>query len=250
MAHKDTEQEKVIGLIHQRRRLLPREGGRKLYRYLQPYLQEYGIKMGRDRLFALLREHQMLIEPRRKYKMTTQSRHHFYTYQNLIKGYVPDGPNQLWVSDITYLRTQNGFCYLALITDAFSRKIVGYDVSNSLELKGTLKALKSALRSLPDHYNLIHHSDRGFQYCSNAYTKLLSKHNINISMAAKGNCYENALAERVNGILKDEFFLDLYFDNMLQAKKACVQAIKRYNSTRFHLALEYKTPNQVHYNAA
>ena len=218
--------------------MLPREGGRKLYKHLQPHFNEHKIKMGRDKLFDLLRDQHMLIEPRRKYKVTTQSRHRFYTYSNLIKDYVPKKPNQLWVSDITYLRTQNGFCYLALITDAYSRKIVGYDVSNSLGLEGTLRALKSALKTLPDYHTLIHHSDRGLQYCSNAYTKLLSKNNIRISMTAKGNCYENALAERVNGILKDEFYLDLVFDNIGQAKKTCSQTIKLYNSKRFHLALD------------
>ena len=250
MACKNSAQEKVINLIHQRRGLLPREGGRKLYKHLQPHLSEYGIKMGRDRLFKLLRDHHMLVKPRRKYKMTTQSKHHFYTYSNLIRSYVPEGPNQLWVSDITYLRTKSGFCYLALTTDAYSRKIVGYDVSNSLELQGALKALRAALRSLPNYHSLIHHSDRGIQYCSSPYTQLLDKNNIRISMAAKGNCYENALAERVNGILKDEFYLDQYFDNIHQARRACSHAIKIYNSERFHLALNYKTPKQMHENAA
>jgi putative transposase len=230
--------------------LLPREGGRKLHKYLQPQLVEHGIQLGRDRLFKLLRDHQMLVEPRRKYKVTTQSKHHFYVYSNLTTAYVPDRPNQLWVSDITYLRTHHGFCYLALITDAYSRKIVGYDISDSLELVGTLRALKLALRGLPLKHRLIHHSDRGFQYCSNAYTDLLKKNNILISMSAKGNCYENAKAERVNGILKNEFYLDYCFYDINQARKACLQAIKIYNEERFHLALDYKTPNHVHENAA
>jgi transposase InsO family protein len=237
---------KVLRVIHQRRNYLPREGGRKLYEYLRPYLASECIKLGRDKLFDLLRNHQMLVEPRRKYKVTTNSRHRFHTYSNLVKGYKPNGPNNLWVSDITYLRTHQGFCYLALVTDAYSRKIVGYDISNSLELEGCVRALKKALKQLPTGQELIHHSDRGLQYCSNRYTDMLKKNQIRISMAAKGNCYENALAERVNGILKDEFFLDYNFNDLDQAKQACNEAIKLYNEKRFHLALQMKTPNQVH----
>ncbi len=233
-------------MIHQRRKYLPREGGRKLYEYLGPHLASESIKLGRDKLFDLLRNNQMLVEPRRKYKVTTDSRHRFYTYTNLLKDYSPKAPNKLWVSDITYLRTRKGFCYLALITDAYSRKIVGYDVSNSLELEGCVRALKKALKQSPKCHSLIHHSDRGIQYCSYRYTNILKRNNINISMAAKGNCYENALAERVNGILKDEFYLDYYFNDLQQARQACKQAIMLYNEKRFHLALQMKTPNQVH----
>lgn len=236
-------------MINQRRIYLPREGGRKLYKFLRPHLAGQHIKMGRDKLFDLLRAHQMLIEPRRKYKVTTNSKHRFYTYTNQVKEYKPKEPNNLWVSDITYLRTRKGFCYLALITDAYSRKIVGYDVSNSLELVGCIRALNKALKQLPNDHKLIHHSDRGIQYCSHAYTKLLLRNKINISMAAKGNCYENALAERVNGILKDEFYLDYYFNDLRQAKKVCHQAIKIYNEKRFHLALQMKIPNEVHHAA-
>ena len=241
-----TNRQKALSLIQGRREVLPREGGRKLYHYLRPHLTEHGIKMGRDKLFDLLRSQQMLIEPRRKYKVTTNSKHRFNTYANLIKEKKIEGSNRVWVSDITYLRTRKGFCYLALITDAFSRKIVGYDVSNSLELEGCVRTLKKALKQLPFSHDLIHHSDRGIQYCSNVYTDILSKNNIKISMAAKGNCYENAIAERVNGILKNEFYLDFYFNDINQVKKACAQAINLYNLKRFHLALQMKTPNEVH----
>ncbi len=244
-----TDRQKVLSLIQERREVLPREGGRKLYHYLRPLLTEHGIKMGRDKLFDLLRSQQMLVEPRRKYKVTTNSKHRFNTYANLIKEKKIEGPNKVWVSDITYLRTREGFCYLALITDAFSRKIVGYDVSNSLELEGCVRTLKKALKQLPFSHDLIHHSDRGIQYCSNVYTDILSKYNIKISMAAKGNCYENAIAERVNGILKNEFYLDFYFNDINQVKKACAQAINLYNLKRFHLALQMKTPNEVHQEA-
>lgn len=244
-----TNRQKALSLIQERREVLPREGGRKLYHYLRPLLTEHGIKMGRDKLFDLLRSQQMLVEPRRKYKVTTNSKHRFNTYANLIKEKKIEGPNKVWVSDITYLRTRKGFCYLALITDAFSRKIVGYDVSNSLELEGCVRTLKKALKQLPFSHDLIHHSDRGIQYCSNVYTDILSKNNIKISMAAKGNCYENAIAERVNGILKNEFYLDFYFNDINQVKKACAQAINLYNLKRFHLALQMKTPNEVHQEA-
>lgn len=241
-----TTSQKVLSLIQERREILPREGGRKLYNYIRPYLSENHIKMGRDKLFDLLRDQNMLVEPRRKYKVTTNSNHRFNTYSNLIKKEKPKGPNKVWVSDITYLRTRKGFCYLALITDAFSRKIVGYDISNNLELDGCVRALKKALKQLPGDHNLTHHSDRGIQYCSNVYTGLLLKNDIKISMAAKGNCYENALAERVNGILKNEFYLDFYFNDLRQVRKVCHQAINLYNVKRFHLALQMKTPNEVH----
>lgn len=240
----------VLKMIEERREILPREGGRKLYKHLRPQLSYSQIKFGRDKLFDLLRTYNMLVEPRRKYKVTTNSNHRFYTYSNLTKTYKPCSPNRLWVSDITYIRTRQGFCYLALITDAFSRKIVGYDISNSLELNGCMRALKTAIKTLGSDYDLIHHSDRGIQYCSNIYTEYLKKNNIKISMASKGNCYENALAERINGILKDEFYLDINFNNLAQAKKACNQVINIYNSERFHLALQMRTPNEIHKNVA
>jgi transposase InsO family protein len=150
------------------------------------------------------------------------------------------------VSDITYIRTIKGFCYLALITDAYSRKIVGYDISNSLELEGALRALKKALKSLPAGHDLIHHSDRGIQYCSYEYTNLLKKRGVKISMASKGDCYENALAERVNGILKQEYYLDVNFIGVKHAIKACRDAIFIYNNHRLHMALNYKIPEYVH----
>ncbi len=155
-------------------------------------------------------------------------------------------PNQVWVADITYIRTLNGFCYLALITDMYSRKIVGYDLSDSLELKGCVRALNKAVYQAKNIENLIHHSDRGIQYCSNVYTQILKKKKINISMTEENHCYENALAERVNGILKDEFYLDQTFMNTAHAKRATKSAIKLYNEIRLHLSLDFKTPNMVY----
>jgi putative transposase len=154
--------------------------------------------------------------------------------------------NQVWVSDITYIRTIKGFCYLALITDMYSRKIIGYDISNSLELKGCVRALNKALYQSKDITGLIHHSDRGIQYCSNVYTQILKRNNIGISMTEENHCYENAMAERVNGILKDEFYLDQTFDSLQHAKRATKNAINLYNEIRLHLSLDYKTPNMVY----
>ena len=203
-------------------------------------------KIGRDRFFRWLRTHQLLVRPKRSYIRTTRSNHRFRVYNNLTVGFNLNSPNQIWVSDITYLRTLKGFCYLALITDAFSRKIVGYDVSDSLELDGCLRALQRALGSVSNPSNIIHHSDRGFQYCSNPYTDLLKSQGVRISMAAKGNCYENALAERVNGILKDEFNLDVTFENLAQAAKAVHQSVYLYNQQRPHWSINLLTPYEKH----
>ena len=188
---------------------------------------------------------------RKKYSSrTTNSLHRFYKYHNIIKDFKASRPNQIWVSDITYIRTIKGFCYLALITDAYSRKIVGYDLSNSLELSGCVRALNKALYKAKNIDRLIHHSDRGIQYCSNGYTQILKRHNIAISMTEDNHCYENALAERINGILKDEFYLDQTFTDVAHAKRATKNAINLYNEIRLHLSLDYKTPNYVHQNAA
>ena len=192
-----------------------------------------------------------MLSLRKKYSSrTTNSLHRFYKYHNIIKDFKASRTNQIWVSDITYIRTIKGFCYLALITDAYSRKIIGYDLSNSLELSGCVRALNKALYKAKNIDGLIHHSDRGIQYCSNGYTQILKRHNIAISMTEDNHCYENALAERINGILKDEFYLDQTFNDVAHAKRATKNAINLYNEIRLHLSLDYKTPNYVHQNAA
>ena len=208
------------------------------------------IKVGRDYLFDILREHDMLVRRKKAYCKTTNSYHRFHKYSNLIKDLSITRPNQVWASDITYIRTVKGFCYLALITDVFSRKILGYDISDSLELAGCLRALKMAIGHARPAPGLIHHSDRGLQYCSNQYVEQLQKHKILISMTEENHCYENALAERVNGILKDEFYLDQCFFSTLHACMATRNAIKIYNSKRLHLSLGFKTPDTVFYNVA
>jgi len=233
-------------LVQPIRHLMPRVGGKKLYFMIQPGMLEKRIKIGRDRFFKWLRHNDLLVRRKKQYVNTTQSHHRFWIYNNLTSSVNLTGSNQLWVSDITYLRTLEGFCYLALITDAYSRKIVGYDVSDSLELDGCMRALKSAFQTASDLGQLIHHSDRGIQYCSNQYTSLLKQRGIKISMAAKGNCYENALAERINGILKDEFNLDTKFKTKQQAIQAVQQSVYIYNTHRPHWSLKLRTPLQLH----
>jgi transposase InsO family protein len=213
---------------------------------LRDKMNEKAIKIGRDRFFDWLRDHDLLISPKRMYVQTTQSNHRFWVHENLTDSLTLNGPNQLWVSDITYIRTLEGFCYLALITDAYSRKIVGHDISDSMSLEGCLRALKSATQTASDLSRLVHHSDRGFQYCSNPYTDFLREKKIRISMAAKGNCYENALAERVNGILKNEFNLDFTFKTKLLAAKAVHESVYIYNQQRPHWAINLLTPNECH----
>ncbi len=192
----------------------------------------------------------MLTLRKRYSSRTTNSLHRFYKYKNIIKDLEVTRPNQVWVSDITYIRTIKGFCYLALITDMHSRKIVGYDISNSLELKGCVRALNKALYQTKNINRLIHHSDRGIQYCSNQYTQILKRKKIDISMTEENHCYENAIAERVNGILKDEFYLDQTFTDVAHAKRATKNAINLYNEIRLHLSLDFKTPNMVYLKTA
>jgi len=241
---------KIIEIVKKRRKSLPREGVRKLMKSLHQEFDKVNVKVGRDTLFSVLRKHQMLTLRKRYSARTTNSYHRFYKYSNSIKGLEINRSNQVWASDITYIRTLNGFCYLALITDMYSRKIVGYDLSDSLELKGCVRALNKAVYQAKDIKGLIHHSDRGIQYCSNVYTQILKRKKIDISMTEENHCYENAMAERVNGILKDEFYLDQTFMNVKHAKRAAKNAIKLYNQVRLHLSLDFKTPNMVYENAA
>jgi len=243
-------EQKVVELVKKSRRTLTREGTRKLMKSLKDEFQKNNIKIGRDQLFRILRENGLLIRRKKYSSRTTNSYHRFYKYGNIIKELKINRPNQVWAADITYIRTIKGFCYLALITDLYSRKIVGYDLSDSLELTGCVRAFKKAAYHNKITRKLIHHSDRGIQYCSNVYTNELKRKKIDISMTEDNHCYENAIAERVNGILKDEFYLDQTFFSVVHAKKAAKNAIKLYNSKRLHLSLEYKTPNYVHQYAA
>lgn len=217
-----------------------------MYNWIKPDLQMAGIKMGRDKFFELLAKHALLVKRRRKYISTTDSYHRFRVYKNLLKDKHLGKAHQGWVSDITYIRTGKDFVYLFLITDAFSRKIVGWNLSESLKISGAISALKMALRQCPQTRDVIHHSDRGIQYCSKGYVKLLNKAKMKISMTEENHCYENATAERVNGILKQEYSLEETFISERQAFKAVKEAIWFYNMERPHWSLKLATPQQIH----
>lgn len=225
---------------------MPRLGTRKLYYLLKESFKRDGILLGRDRLFDLLRREGLLIARKKKYIRTTDSRHWMRRYPNLVKGLGLERPEQLWVADITYLTTNSGYCYLHLITDAYSKRIMGYYVSQTLAACETIKALQMALKNRQYDQSLIHHSDRGLQYCSSAYVKILQKSSIVISMTEDGSPYDNAIAERVNGILKDEFSLDEIFSDLRQLKLQVSQSIQRYNSQRPHESNHLLTPDQMH----
>lgn len=224
-------------------------GTRKLYELLQPFLLAHQIKMGRDRLFDLLAAHKLLIRRRKRRVYTTNSFHRYKKYPNLIKGIIAKAPNQIWVSDITYWRIDSGFVYISLITDAYSRKIVGYHLANHLQTTATIEALHMALLNLPkDGLQLIHHSDRGAQYCSNEYVKLLQNNNIDISMTENPDPLENAIAERVNGIIKEEYLNDYQVENIQEATELLETVVNLYNNERPHMSIGNLTPNQVHQN--
>jgi len=223
-------------------------GTRKLYSKLQEFMKENQIKMGRDALFNLLAENKMLVRRRKRSVRTTNSAHWLKKYPNLIKDFTPMAPNELWVSDITYWKLSNGrFVYINLITDAFSRKIVGFYVADSLAAIESIKALDMALREWNNKSkSLIHHSDRGVQYCSSGYVKKLNKNGVNISMTENGSPYENAIAERVNGILKSEYLYDYEVSNLEQARKRVREVINLYNDERPHSSIGNLTPSLVH----
>ena len=205
-------------------------------------------KIGRDTFIGILRNNNLLVERKKSFTRTTDSNHPYYKWKNLIQGIEITHKNQVWVSDITYIRTLKGFRYLFLVTDLFSRRIMGYSLSNSLSIEGGIKALKKALKHRDRTIPLIHHSDRGIQYCCKEYVQLLQKEKIDISMTEKDHCYENACAERVNGILKAEFLLDRTFNDEQLAERAVRSAIETYNQERLHWSLELKTPDSIFFN--
>lgn len=238
----------VLDAVRRIRQYLPRVGGRKLHRMLAEVapLKGWNFHVGRDWLFELLRDHRLLLPRRRSRQRTTDSNHGWPVYPNRLAEQTPDGPHQAWAADITYIRCQEGFAYLALVTDVYSRQIVGWDLSRSLELEGACRALQRAYKQAPEQARPLHHSDRGSQYASRAYRTQLKTHKSTISMTEEDHCYENALAERVNGILKQEFYMDQCFADVEQARKACREAIWSYNYLRPHMSLDYQTPAQYH----
>lgn len=238
----------LLQMVESQRKLMPRIGGRKLLHLLKPLLNGEML-MGRDSFFDFLRKHHLLVGKPRLRARTTFSNHWLHKYPNLIAGYEPEKVHRLWVSDITYIPTAEGFCYLSLITDAYSRKIIGWAAGNSLEASHSVKALKMALCQLPKGTrDVVHHSDRGVQYCCQQYVKLLKKNHFQISMTENSDPRENAMAERVNGILKDEWLNQVSFKTVDQAEGEISKVIKIYNQQRPHSSLGMKTPGFVHVN--
>jgi transposase InsO family protein len=243
------ETELLLKEVQQIRKDHKRIGTRKLYEMLAPIMMEHQIKMGRDKLFDLLSAHHLLIRRRRRNIRTTFSNHWLRKYPNLIRNFVPTAPNQLWVSDITYWKVNNITVYITLITDAYSHRIVGYNLAQSLEAVESIKALQMALSALGagSHFNLIHHSDRGLQYCSSAYVKLLIDSDIKISMTESGDPLENPVAERVNGIMKEEYLEPKGVKSVSEAITYLHKAIALYNSERPHMSISNYTPDSVHF---
>jgi putative transposase len=241
------EGELVAGLVKRERCLQPRLGTRKLYHLLKPELEQAGVRLGRDRMFEELRRRDLLLEPvAAEYPRTTQSYHNLPVFRNLVKDLEVKASNQVWVSDLTYLRTAEGFLYLALITDRYSRKVVGAHVGDNLEAVGCVRALANALKELPAGARPIHHSDQGSQYCCHPYVEQLAQRGLPISMTESNHCAENALAERMNGILKQEYGLGVEFPTKAAARQAVEQAIWLYNTRRPHTELGYRVPEEVH----
>lgn len=227
------------------RRQQPRCGGRKLFIMLQPFFNQHNLSMGRDKFFDLLKRNKLLVRSTKRSVHTTNSKHHFYRYPNLVKGFTPLKAHEMWVADITYIPLKERFAYLFLITDAYSRKIVGFHVSDDMKVSSAVIALKKALAQKPVDTIVIHHSDRGIQYCSTEYVKLLQQHHALISMTNNGDPLENAIAERVNGILKSELISTFYSD-VDTASIHISRCITIYNYRRRHSSINWQIPHEVH----
>lgn len=237
----------VLAMVSNERKEQGRVGTRKVYRMIKSEMNVKGIKMGKDKLFTVLRENKMLIKKKKNFHKTTNSLHRYRKYPNLLKGLKVSQPEQVWVSDITYIKTEQGYEYLSRITDLYSKKLMGYYLSDNLKTEGPIQALKMALSNRKyQHRKLIHHSDRGFQYCSDEYISMLNNNGILPSMTQSYGPYENAVAERVNGILKDEFGIGEGFINHKQATKEIKRSIETYNNKRLHISCNWMTPVQAH----
>lgn len=241
--------ERVVGMVKEKRLRQPRLGTRKLHHLLSPALTAAGLSLGRDALFDLLRWSRLLVLPHRAYHKTTNSHHRFRRHANLLKAgpeqVRAEASEQVWVADITYLPTRERCAYLSLVTDAYSRKIVGYHVHDSLHTAEVSQALRMALKGRQGNRPLVHHSDRGIQYCAQEYQAIHQKHGLICSMTDGYDCYQNALAERVNGILKNELLLHAPED-LHQARRMVSQSVAIYNTERPHCSLQLKTPDEVH----
>ncbi len=235
----------VKSLVLDMRRDMPRIGTRKLYYLLKPEFDKQGIKIGRDALFAYLKTEHLLIRPKKNYTKTTNSKHWLKKHPNLLKAIVPKRPEHVFVSDITYIKSRERTHYLSLVTDAYSRKIVGYKLSDHMSAEQVVRALNMAVKNRNSNKELIHHSDRGLQYCASIYQRALKKYNVRPSMTDGYDCYQNALAERVNGILKQEFLIHKC-KNGKELEQLIKESIEIYNNKRPHLSLNMKTPNFIH----
>jgi len=245
----EVDRQLMLELVRAQREHQPRLGVRKLYYLIKAELAAAGVKMGRDRLFEELGEAGLLVERKRsEWPRTTQIDPNLPVFKNLIKGWQVSGRNQVWVADLTYIRTQEAFMYLGLITDKWSRKIVGFHLGETLEAATALKALAMALKGLKQSERPIHHSDRGCQYASHLYVDRIKQAGLTMSMTEKNHSAENALAERVNGILKQEYWLDANFQTKPEARRATIEGVHLYNNRRPHTALGFKTPGMVHDN--
>ena len=245
---KEEKAEQVVAMVLEIREKMPKIGTKKLYYILRDKLVLMDI--GRDKFFDILRANHLLIQPKRRYHVTTNSHHRFRKHQNLLVSIDVIRPEQVWVSDITYIGRREKPCYLSLVTDAYSKKIMGYFVADNLNTESSLSALKMAIKQrsykgLP----LIHHSDRGLQYCADQYQEVLTKHNIQCSMTQNSDPYENAVAERINGILKQEFMINKYEQNLELMKIVIKESIEIYNHKRPHFSNHLLTPEQMHKQA-
>ena len=240
------EHGKVVEAVRPHRKVHPYMGVRKLLKLIEGDLEDKGIAMGRDRLFEILRHADLLVKRRRRRARTTDSRRSGKTPPNAVRHIVPSMADQVWASDLTYVSTDEGFLYVSLVTDLYSRKIVGYHAGSTLEAEGCVWALRMGQKGLRDGARPIHHSDRGSQYCSKVYRKQLAERGMMASMTERNHCYENAIAERVNGILKEEYGLGETFRTRKQAIAAVGQAVRIYNDLRPHMSLNYRTPSSVY----
>jgi len=238
--------ERILEAVRRERVVQPRVGTRKL----QGHLRAAGVEVGRDALFTILRENELLVAPKKKAVRATYHDESLPVYRNRLYDFEPRQRHEVWVSDVTFIRVGEGFAYLSLITDRVSRYIVGWHVSQTNTALDCIHALQMALAQLPSGCWPIHHSDRGSQYCSHEYVAVLNDRGLPISMTEQNHCYENCYAERMNGILKDEFHLDRTFRSLEHARLAIAQAIATYNGRRFHTSLQMRTPSQVHHLAA
>jgi transposase InsO family protein len=247
IARQEAKKGEVKQLVDAQRKLLPRLGTRKLYYLIKGQLEARRIKFGRDKLFELLKECNLLIYPQRRYIQTTMSKHWMKKWPNIIKDKSITGSDQVWVSDITYIKTEQGNCYLNMITDVYSRKIVGYALDNTMQTESMIKALEMATKQkVNQEVQTIHHSDRGLQYCSKEYVELTAKNNIKLSMTENPDPYENALAERMNRTIKEEFGLNRKLKNKEQVAQLLKESINLYNQYRPHLALMMRTPEEIY----